>query len=346
MVNEVWDPKVTAKVTATYSSESPLSNGTQFSAPIYTVGSDEVIEIYRIEYSPPISDTTLQKTLLEIAINDRVIDSIKIASNMMPIKSINAGLAVDLGKPLLHAPISGVPLPIENTTIKAKVDDVIKVIVTALEDVTAPFKIYIKFARVIGKSKLTSVVPIAAMPKRVELLGDVYDGRAVPISVETWNELPGGNAQEKPQIFPFITWSTNKNATTPNKEYSFSYPDNVDNQWQALFWKLSEKREAYIFNYLGVHPHANQIATRFFVDTRFTNPWFDTLPQPDYNEFIPASFFDNSVNTDAKRLGPTAIVPPFLFHGVTGGIQILDNGTAIPAYGVQVDAYGVKIVLK
>jgi len=40
------------------------------------------------------------------------------------------------------------------------------------------------------------------------------------------------------------------------------------------------------------------------------------------------------------------LIKPFLFHGVKGGIQILDNGTPIPADGVELHVYGVKFVLK
>jgi hypothetical protein len=342
----VWDPYVTAKVVGNYSSTSPLSAGTSFTAPIYTVGSDEVAEVFRIEYAPPVSNGVVQKTLLEILVNDKPIDSLKISSTMLPISSTRSTVAIDLGKALLHAPIKGVPSPLENTTIKAKVNDVISVKVTAIDTVTAPFMVYIKFARAIGRGKLSEVVPIGAYAKTFSINGDVYTGRAVPISQETWNELPGGVAQDKPQIFPFAVYSLNKNATTVNKEYSLSYPDNVAELWQQLFWKLADKREAYIITHLGVHPNANQKATRFFIDTRLTNPWFDTAPLPYYNEFLPASSYDDNVNANANKLGPKKIEPPFVFHGVTGGIQILDNGTSIPANGVEVNAYGVKLVLR
>jgi hypothetical protein len=37
---------------------------------------------------------------------------------------------------------------------------------------------------------------------------------------------------------------------------------------------------------------------------------------------------------------------PFLFHGVKGGIQVVDNGTAIPANGIEVMVWGTKFILK
>jgi len=47
-----------------------------------------------------------------------------------------------------------------------------------------------------------------------------------------------------------------------------------------------------------------------------------------------------------KKAGPVKLLKPFLFHGVKGGIQIIDNGTSIPANGVEVMVWGTKFVLK
>jgi hypothetical protein len=47
-----------------------------------------------------------------------------------------------------------------------------------------------------------------------------------------------------------------------------------------------------------------------------------------------------------KRAGPRILTKPFLFHGVKGGIKILDNGTSIPARSVEVAVWGVKFELK
>jgi hypothetical protein len=61
---------------------------------------------------------------------------------------------------------------------------------------------------------------------------------------------------------------------------------------------------------------------------------------------MPAAFYDTTLNSQLKSAGPTVLAKPKLFHNVKGGIRILDNGTSIPAYGVEVHVYGKKFILK
>jgi hypothetical protein len=114
----------------------------------------------------------------------------------------------------------------------------------------------------------------------------------------------------------------------------------------TLSWNLVNKEVAYLVSALGVIPHANSKALRLFVEGRVTNPEYPIRPLPEKLFFYPPMFYNTTVNANLKRAGARRLLKPFLFHGIKGGIQIVDNGTSIPADGIEVLVYGVKFILK
>ena len=351
LAGEVWDPVVIYKETnSAPSSTTPQTAGTQWVSTGFELGPNEVAEIFRIEFIPPVSSTGfIEAARLEILIDSKPVDGLNIYSTMIPADHpYNPSVAIDLGKAILHQPITGVfPSAIDNTTIKVKPRQRVQVRVTALDNIDAPYSVILKYARVRGENKLRAVAGGMSMFGSFLLDTDRYDKGVIPISIDTWDQLPGGIAQSKPLITPWFTYAINSKATTPNQWYEFSYSaGTVSDQFQTLSWNLVDKTEAYLVKAIGVHPHDNALALRLYVEGRITNPEFPIRPLPEYNYFIPALFRDTNINKALKFAGPRFLAKPFLFHNVKGGIQIRDNGTSIPANGIRIEVYGVKFVLR
>jgi len=345
----VWDPKIELVFTHTIAQAA----GEEWVSPVYTLPPDEVLEIYRMEIIPPVDATTgIIKKLryATIMIDGKEVEPIKVNSIMLPAEhQYNVGIAIDFGVPYLHRPITGIiPSPVDATCPKAKKGQTVGVKTVADEAIadTQPYTIILKAARVKKEEKLREIVGVPMISVGFTLDADSYMKPPITVSLDTFDELPGGLAQSKPQIFPFFTWATNKVATTPNTWYDFDYPASVAHSWQNLSWNLVNKTEAYLIKYLAVIPHANSKAARLFTEGRITNPEYTTRPLPERNVFYPPMYYDTSVNAALKIAGPVPIKPPYLYHGVKGGIQIIDNGTSIPTGGVIVEVYGVKFVLK
>jgi hypothetical protein len=238
------------------------------------------------------------------------------------------------------------PSPAEATCIKAKEGDLVQFRVTALEDISEDYTVIMKFARVRSDSKLREVVGAGAISTAFALDGDFYTRGAVPVSISNWDALPGGVKQGKPSIMPWITYAKNAQATTANRYYEFSYPTYVTYEWQQLQWNLVNKTNAFLVKKLAVDPDSNSYKTRLYIEGRVTNPEFLTRPLPEENYFVPPQFADTSVNGNLKWAGPRELIKPFLFHGVKGGIQHVDNGTSISANGVMIEVWGTKFSLR
>jgi len=268
------------------------------------------------------------------------------------------GKAIDFGIPYLWGPIHGLRpgvtpgalTPDLATCPKLKAGQLFQFKLKALEDIPSgvEWTCMVEFARARTEEKIREVVGVASIPISFILDTNTYVRPAVPVTLDEWDTLPGGRRQPKPQIFPWCTWATNKEATTLGEWYDFDYETGyVADKFMDLHWNLVEKTEAYIVKALGVTPHANSLATRLWVEGRITNPEYKTRPLPEENAFWPALYKDTTVNEKVHRAGLVKLPKPFLFHGVKGGIQHVDNRTAtIPADGVRLDVVGTKFILK
>jgi len=346
---EVWDPVVEFRVDFS----GTQAAGEEKVASVYSTSPDEVLEVFRIELIPPV-DTSVTPNVVKklryvtLVINGKEYDTIRINSVMAPLEQPNnAGVAVDLGVPILHRPILGyLPSIVDATCPKVARGQSLVVKTVADENITQSYSVILKCARVKGRSKLMEIIGPSYAPgaARIELDGDLYIKNMPLLSLETFDELPGGLAQSKPQILPWVTYARNVKDTTVNQWYDFEYDSGVKYQWMDLSFNLADKSEAYLVKALGVIPNANSKALRLFVDGRITNPEFSI--KTDYNFFYPPMYYDTDANAAMKRAGPVFLKKPFLFHGVKGGIQIIDNGTAIPANGIEVMVWGTKFILK
>lgn len=344
----VWDPVIELRFTHNIAQAA----GEEWISRAYELPPDEVLEIFRMEIIPPVTTAGVIRKLryVTLRIDDNEYETLHLSSIMAPHEHPNnVGVAIDFGVPLLWRPIIGsLPSPIEATCPKVKRGSklTIKTIADEAIAATEPYTIVLKAARVRGADKLAEIVGTTSYPVSIVLNGEPYSKDPVPVTLENFDELPGGLRQSKPQIFPWFTYAKNRVDTTPNTWYEFTYDSYVAYSWMQLQWNLVNKSEAYCVEHIGVIPHSNSKALRLYVEGRVTNPEFTTRPLPESNFFMPPMFYETSVNAGLKRAGPVKLPKPFLFHGVKGGIQIIDNGTSIPAGGVEVMVYGKKIVLR
>jgi len=347
----VWDPLVELQFKRDYAVEGTQAAGTEWIPEGISLPPKEVREIIRLELIPAVDATTgLIRKIRYITLlrNGGEFLPININHLMAPLDGhLNAAIAVDFGLPYLWRPITGrLPLPAEGTCPKYGPGDILGIKVIADEDITEDYMVILRFARVRTEAKLRKILGPAAIPISFKLDEDVYTKPAIAPTLDNFTKLPGGGDQAVPKIFPWFVWATNKQATTANTWYEFTYPKFVTYPWQVLFWNLVNKEAAYLVKALSVWPHDNSKAARLYVEGRITNPEYVTRPLPEKNWFMPPMYRDTAVNADLKRAGPRALPLPYIFHGVKGGIQIIHNGTSIPADGIMVAVWGTKFELK
>lgn len=348
----VYDPVVIFRFKRSAAVEGEQSEGEVWNSTTYELPPDEVLEIFGLQINPPVdtANNVIKKLkYATITINNDEYPTIRVNSIMMPLDDpTNPSVAVPLGVPYLHRPIIGrLPNPVEGACPKLKPGDRLGVRTVAAESITQDYEVVLYAARVRGRDKLREVLGASEIAVSFALDTDFYSRPTVTVDLERFNELPGGLGQPKPKIFSWVTWSTNAVATTPNEWFTFDYPGRVSETWQILYWNLVTKTEAYLVSRIGVLPHANSRDLRLWVEGRTTLPEFPTRPLPEWNYFPPALTYSTATNATLKRTDvPRKLAMPALFHGVKGGIQIRDNGTAIPAGGVEIHVYGTKFELR
>ena len=347
----IWDPVVEFHFKHTGSQ----SAGEEYNFSAQETSPDEVLEIFRIEVIPPVSGGSIQKLrYITLNIGGEEHSYLRINSIMSPAYNpYEPKTVIDLGVPYLWRPLTGkLPEPVEATCPKIPRGTKWYVKTVAHENISEDYEIIVKAVRCRGLSKLISVVGTSTITPAISLAGDLYTKSPITIGLDTWDELPGGLAQEKPMIFPWIIWVRNKASTTANEWYSFEYDTYVQYPWQDLWFNLVNKEKAYLIEKLGVITNISDPTTgnlkyiRFYIEGRETNPQFYVRPLGEFSNFIPARYYQVSINSNLKSPGPTPLLKPFLLHGVKGGIQIKDNGTSISANTVELHIYGKIFVMR
>ena len=169
----------------------------------------------------------------------------------------------------------------------------------------------------------------------------------VPISYDTWDDLPGGMDQTIPRIDPFMRWATNLVATTPNSNYSFrTVLGNIDatKDWQELYFDHEKGENILIINGLGVRadPAGNLLDTALLIagDLHPKNRMFTEW---DNNVF----HFGHMFPFDALGSVYFTAIPkfdrPYIIYDEIGEIVIRDDGVAVLAGAVTVALSGVLI---
>jgi len=257
------------------------------------------------------------------------------------------------------------PDALENTTLKAKKKIGARIVTdgAVTGDVTVRFWGY-KYK---GAESLAAAYPFGA----VTFGGVVYDPntrrsitsiyKSIPVTMDTWDTLPGGIKQEKPIIHPLIRYAKNKNATTPNVPYDFRFAiGNVASEDMDLYFDLTPEtaRGFIMITHFGVRAAANLKGWAINVNGEL-RPDPNWVPATEaYNPYHfghAAPFFLPEQVLGPPAASPTVIdvnlwyplrrlpEPIFIWREI-GRVQIIDTGTAVSADAVTVVLKGVQVL--
>lgn len=158
--------------------------------------------------------------------------------------------------------------------------------------------------------------------------------KTVPLALNKWTSLYGGEAAAKPYVKNYITYAQNAIATTTNSEYRFTREGKyVLHPFMDLGWNL-DKDEARRITHIATLPHANCKYMRVWISGRespgnewnivnTTEPMYPMPLDPDADEKI--------------YVGPAALPRPELIWNQKAYLEIKDDGTSVGpwASGVQ-----------
>lgn len=175
-----------------------------------------------------------------------------------------------------------------------------------------------------------------------------------------FTKLMGGVNQELPKARPWVTWADNNNRTTTNTPYKFEQAQNrVDVGWKELDFDLTDGKEARFFDYVMVNEPEHLQEGVLVMDERDEDPVFQ-LTANVAHELPVVQPLDARVQPhDAvqlpQHLGPVPD-PERPTRGILGHRQILfddgggfrveDDGTALDAGDVRVGVQGLVLELE
>lgn len=174
--------------------------------------------------------------------------------------------------------------------------------------------------------------PIKTYDKRV--------GTSGGFKLSNWTELPGGRDCSKPLVEQYITYAQNAAATTPNSWYPFTQEGiHVTEDWQVMRFNPA-KLDAYVITHMGVLSHPNIRYARVNRSSRVIDTAYEV--QMGNNALVlPAQ----QLTTAPQYSGPTRLPKKLVAMNELISVEVMDNGTAIPAWsainqGTIVAVYG------
>jgi len=164
--------------------------------------------------------------------------------------------------------------------------------------------------------------------------------KTVPLALNKWTSLYGGEAAAKPYVKNYIAYAQNAIATTANSAYRFTREGRyVLHTFMDMGWNL-DKDEAIRVTHVGVTPRTNLDYMRMWVSGRETpgNDWNNI--NEDVNMF-PMPLDPNALT--AIYAGPVALPRPELIWNQKAYLEMKDNGTSVPAWAAAADGAMVAI---
>ena len=167
--------------------------------------------------------------------------------------------------------------------------------------------------------------------------------KTVPLALNKWTMLYGGEAVGKPYVKNYITYAQNAIATTINSPYHFTKEGRyVLHPWMDLSWNL-DKDEAVRVERVGVLDHANIDWMRMWVSGRET-PGNDWHVVNNTENGFPMPLDINTAN--ATHVGPAEFPRPELLFNQKAYLELQDDGTSVPAWAAGVQGSMVAIMGK
>lgn len=161
-----------------------------------------------------------------------------------------------------------------------------------------------------------------------------------PSDLDNWTGLYGGQAAAKPYVATYITYAQNAVATTTNSAYRFTMSGSrVLHDDMEYYWNLDHKKATRI-THVAALDHANLASMRMYISGRET-PGNDWSVVNNTENMYPMPLAPNAANT--IYVGPAAYPRAELIHNQKAYLEIMDDGTSIPAWAAGVQGAMVAV---
>jgi len=344
----------------------------------YELDNDSVMELAGIELIGPVTAGGVRQPIesVEILIDGSVVDDIVFNDLMAPawnaatvnqnpffggngrLANQRAGFCFNLGVPLLMGgdPISACPKigPKETLGFRVKAPKDAENGVTVDEDMiirasVVEAKTREVVERVLGAYGTASGGNVEQSFEVVNMgNNDSFSvSKSVPLDLNMWTSLYGGQAAAKPYVTNYITYAKNAIATATNTSYQFTRSGRyVLHDFMDLSWNF-DRTEAVQVTHVGVSDRVNLKQMRMYVSGRETpgNEWHVVTESE--------NMFPMPLSADASEniyVGPAELAKPELIYNQKAYLELMDDGTSIPAWasgvtGAMIAVWGKKFEL-
>lgn len=170
-------------------------------------------------------------------------------------------------------------------------------------------------------------------------------------SLGQFTKLTGGVDQQLPKVHPWLTWSENNNVTTANQFYQFrTRNDRVDETWKEVEHDFTDGKNAAIYDYFQVNQPNNLLEGIFNLDER-DGPQPSVNLEPNSRHQLPfVRPLDGTRRIqDAAQL-PVSAEQAFGARQVVwndkGGFRVRDDGNTIAANNILLGVQGYRLQLE
>lgn len=357
-----------------------------------TTASNEILEVFKVEYLPAVTNGG----------DLHSVDSIRLTGDSDPVKHIRfrefmlGFLSPDfhistppLGVPVLSGVVNPNDNPFVTSTVKfgtsTDVSPELNNDGTAIDD---SFTIRLHVYRWRGtdgelRDLFQALYGSTAFPQNITMTNPFTGSRreyqreaAVSItpgadggSLGQFTKFTGGVDQELPKVWPWVTWTENAQATTPNSAYKLDLAlDNVDEAWKEFEFDFTDQKKAAVFNYLMVNSPDELEEAQMVIEERDRDPriklpatsrhQLPTIypmsgPDPtaaanvertmDDSELPQA--FGTTLDSAGRPIGSNLLGGKQVIWDDGGGFRPIDNGNAIAADDFVAGVIGRRLEL-
>lgn len=219
--------------------------------------------------------------------------------------------------------------------------------------ITADYKVRLWGYKYDAKDLARLIGPIGGSEPIIDMIRGktlMVHKATIPVTEDTWTQLPGGMNQAVPKIMPFVHYAVNAKATTPSTPFDFRYDTGaVNDRVQNLYFAYDQEKKAVLVTHLGVQHTANlqnvwvEIGgERFPQGIDANRPGWLIAADDNYLHFGSMKNLVGEADTPYSYVVPK-LEKPFLIHDEKGMIRVQDNGTSVPAGNIMLAVRGVRI---
>lgn len=272
----------------------------------FETDSNEVLEVFRMEYIPALTGSGRLHTVDSIRLRGDGDDvrNLRYREFMMGFFGQDFQLSTPpLGVPVLSGVVNPDANPFATSTIKfgpstditpvlnndgTPIDDsfTIRLHTMRWKGTDAEFRDYFQaiYGSTVFRQNIRMSNPFTGSVRTynradpIVIRPESEDSRATGGAKSQFTKFTGGFDQELPKVWPWVTWADNNQVTTANNDYKFDQAlDNVDEPWKELEFDFTDKKEAVQFNYTQVTQPPSLLQGSLHIDERDEQP-FIKLP--------------------------------------------------------------------